>query len=143
MLYLLHVLTAHARTYITVLAAMSASDTSDQDDVFDCNVDGPALAAVGRALGLHTADSEDDGQDQHEGRSSLESDGLGGKSAKHDGGMTVSDLVWWVMLFPFFEKEFDMVEVVASSVFGEDGSDSDDGEGKDDNESSDDGEPGA
>lgn len=31
-------------------------------------------------------------------------------------------------MFPFFEKEFDMVEVVASSVFGADDSDdSDDG----------------
>ena len=55
--------------------------------------------------------------------------------------MTSSDLVWWVMLFPFFEKEFDMVEVVASSVFCDDGSDSDDGEGQGGGDS-DDGETG-
>lgn len=122
---------------------MKASDTSDQEDVFDCNVDGPALAAVGRALGLHTdpvapdSDSDSDSDEQEE----LEGHGEGG--AKH-GGMTLSDMVWWVMLFPFFEKEFDMVEVVASSVFGDDASDSDDGEGQDDGDSgdSDDGEPG-
>lgn len=45
-----------------------------------------------------------------------------------EGGMTLSDLVWWIMLFPFFEEEFEIVEVVASSVFGDEGSDSDDGE---------------
>lgn len=39
-------------------------------------------------------------------------------------------------MFPFFEKEFDMVEVVASSVFGEDDSDdSDDGGGGESGES--------
>lgn len=92
--------------------------------MFDCNVDGPALASVGRALGLHTeppasSDSEQESSDDSEDDS---------EDAK--GGMTMSDLVWWIMLFPFFEREFDMVEVVASSVFGEDDdSDSDDGEG--------------
>lgn len=126
---------------------MLASDTSDQEDVFDCNVDGPALAAVGRALGLHTdpvaPDSDSDEQEQRKGRSSQELGGHGEGGEKH-GGMTLSDLVWWVMLFPFFEKEFDMVEVVASSVFGDEDSDSDDGEGQDDDGSgdSDDGEPG-
>lgn len=36
-----------------------------------------------------------------------------------------------LLLFPFFEPEFDIVEVVASSVFGDDDSaDSDDGEGE-------------
>ena len=128
---------------------MLASDTSDQEDVFDCNVDGPALAAVGRALGLHTdpvapdSDSDEQEKEQQDGRSSQQLEGHGEGGAKN-GGMTLSDLVWWVMLFPFFEKEFDMVEVVASSVFGDDASDSDDGEGQDDGDSgdSDDGEPG-
>ena len=123
---------------------MLASDTSDQEDVFDCNVDGPALAAVGRALGLHTdpvaPDSDSDEQELQEGRSSQGPERHGGEGAKH-GGMTSSDLVWWVMLFPFFEKEFDMVEVVASSVFCDDGSDSDDGEGQGGGDS-DDGETG-
>lgn len=42
-------------------------------------------------------------------------------------------------MFPFFEKEFDMVEVVASSVFGEDDSDdSDDGGGEGGSDDSDD-----
>ncbi|CAN0014516.1 unnamed protein product, partial [Laminaria digitata] len=71
---------------------MLATDTSDQEDVFDCNVDGPALAAVGRALGLHTdpiapdSDSEEQEQEQQESRSrsSQEPEGRGGEGgAKH------------------------------------------------------------
>lgn len=47
-------------------------------------------------------------------------------------------------MFPFFEKEFDMVEVVASSVFGEDDSDdSDDGGGGGSDESGDSGSEGS
>lgn len=101
-------------------------DTDDQEDVFDCNVDGPALEAVGRALGLHT--------DPLPSSNSLHANGNGQESKRSEnisediagGGMTLSDLVWWIMMFPFFEKEFDMVDVVASSVFGDDSDDSDD-----------------
>lgn len=92
--------------------------------MFDCNVDGPALASVGRALGLHNEPSTPS-DSKEESSSSSSSDDEEGMD-----GMAMSDLVWWIMLFPFFEREFDMVEVVASSVFGEDDdSDSDDGEG--------------
>lgn len=112
--------------------------------MFDCNVDGPALAAVGRALGLHTdpptsdSESNSDSDDNQDRPSRTKEKGVLAAAAaaaaegerEGDGGMTLSDLVWWVMLFPFFEKEFDMVDVVASSVFGDDESDSDDGEGE-------------
>ncbi|CAN0432273.1 unnamed protein product, partial [Ectocarpus fasciculatus] len=125
---------------------------NDQDDVFDCNVNGPALAAVGRALGLHTEDpptpdSESDSSSVDGGdvrmkdsgarpSASEKGPGMGldaadGEAGKGVGSMTLSDLVWWLLLFPFFEKEFDVVEVVASSVFGDDDADdSDDGEGE-------------
>lgn len=118
----------------------SESVFRDQEDVFDCNVDGPALAAVGQALGLHyepTALESPGGNNGEQGLDLKEAGGLGCGE-----GMTVSDLVWWIMLFPFFEEEFDIVEVVASSVFGDEGSDSDDGE-CDSEERNDDGGEGA
>ncbi|CBN75598.1 hypothetical protein Esi_0148_0039 [Ectocarpus siliculosus] len=128
------------------------SACNDQEDVFDCDVNGPALAALGRALGLHTEDpptsdsdsdsASDDGGDVRMKDSGArpsasakgpekEPDTADGEPGKGIGSMTQSDLVWWLLLFPFFEKEFDVVEVVASSVFGEDDlDDSDDGGGE-------------
>lgn len=94
--------------------------SNDQEDVFDCNVNGPALAAVGRALGLHTeedlppssdADSDSDSDSDAQGgrreqkkRPSLQKEkkgdemalkAEGGMTEGGDGGMTLSDLVWW------------------------------------------------
>ena len=92
--------------------------SNDQEDVFDCNVNGPALAAVGRALGLHTeedlppaseSDSESDSESEQGGREKAKRQssqkreggevesaaGGGGRGEEEDGGMTLSDLVWW------------------------------------------------
>ena len=94
--------------------------------MFDCHVDGPALAAVGQALGLHYEPMSLESPGGNNGEQGL--DLKEGSVSEWGEGMTVSDLVWWIMLLPFFEDEFEIVEVVASSVFGDEGSDSDDGE---------------
>ena len=57
------------------------SVSNDQEDVFDCNVDGPALAAVGRALGLHTGDEDPSPSD-----SDSDSDSDSGSDAGGGGG---------------------------------------------------------
>lgn len=98
--------------------------SNDQEDVFDCNVDGPALAAIGRALGLYTGDEDEDlypsydevgsggggggkAEEAHKKKEkekslpSRLSAGSGADSAALEaggsgpGGMTLSDLVWW------------------------------------------------
>lgn len=93
--------------------------SNDQEDVFDCNVDGPALAAVGRALGLHTedpdvppsdadSDADSDGGDggdlRKSGKKNLSQQRVVAKDSEKEGGpgdeesgggMTLSDLVWW------------------------------------------------
>lgn len=97
---------------------VSGSECNDQEDVFDCNVDGPALAAVGRALGLHTEDpatpldadldsGSDDGDDggvREGAMKRLSQQHLAGKDSEKEGGpaegrsgagMALSDLVWW------------------------------------------------
>lgn len=89
---------------------------NDQEDVFDCDVNGPALAALGRALGLHTEDpptsdsdsdsSSDDGGDVRMKDSGArpsasakgpekDPDTADGEPGKGIGSMTQSDLVWW------------------------------------------------
>lgn len=144
---------------------------TDQDDAYECNINGEALGHIGQALGIYAppssteeSDSDaDDAEDAHDGgrkgvntaakltgrngpakstaavSSSTEDaaaagggkdDGKGDEK-QEDGLMPLGDIAWWLMMFPFYEKEFDMIEVVASSAFGaeeEDGDDSDDEE---------------
>lgn len=97
--------------------------SNDQEDVFDCNVDGPALTAVGHALGLHTGDEDPSPSDSDSGSGSDEGGGGGGEALSNngkknekksrpsrpsagsggpesaeletEGAMTTSDLVWW------------------------------------------------
>ncbi len=101
--------------------------SNDQEDVFDCNVNGPALAAVGRSLGLHTEedlppspDSDSGSDSESHSDSDSDSDPGGREKTKRpslqkqkgddmtlkaeegadgpeggNGGMTLSDLVWW------------------------------------------------
>lgn len=97
----------------------SASGKSDKDeaDVTDCNLNGPALAAIGRALGLHTEEDESDsdsGSDSEEDGGAAEREmpvkkrpgkekeketgpakEAGEDKEDGEGGMTLSDLVWW------------------------------------------------
>lgn len=120
----------------------------DEDDAFDCNVDVEALAKIGRSLGLQFSpqtSAEPDVNSEIDGNEDLRKIGAanGGISAQGDSerwedgaegyrGMGEEDLVWWLLMFPFFDKEFDMVEVVASSVFGGDEGSNEDSEDDED-----------
>ncbi|CAM9269922.1 unnamed protein product [Choristocarpus tenellus] len=99
-----------------------------EGDITDCEIDTEALEKVGRALGLfetgvatrasgtRTVPEEDEAacktKDQVE------------KSSRS--GLSTADLVNWLLLFPCFETEWDMVGIVASSIFDNEGDESGD-----------------
>lgn len=122
--------------------------TGDEEDVHDANIDEVALSAIGEALGIHIPSlRESDSGDEQEvpvlisGADGTAEAGAGAGDAGDRGGegsrLMVEHLVWWLMMFPFFEKEFDIVGVVGSCIFGEDGYSDDEDDSNDEDESDD------
>ncbi|CAM9596058.1 unnamed protein product [Discosporangium mesarthrocarpum] len=81
-----------------------------------------ALERVGSILGLHQPGSdgkeeEDTGaMEKGEGEARLPRQSLSGT-------LTGPDLLWWLLMFPFFENEWDVVGAAVSAILDDEGSD--------------------
>lgn len=110
----LHARLAYANDDSFLTGSAEDDDSNDQEDISDCNVSGPALSAIGRALGLHTeeddSDSDSDSGSENGGGAAdrkllVEKQPMkkeigsakdpGEDEEAKEGGMTLSDLIWW------------------------------------------------
>lgn len=119
---------ACSNRYVCPFLCAAAGDVDE--DTSDANVDGDALSRIGRALGIHEPSEDSDSEDEDDSADSA-SGARGDVRKKQEDGdaagqkLSLEDMIWWLMMFPFFEKEFDMVGVVGAGLFAEEDSDVD------------------